>query len=156
MALDLGALESSIGAFLAGTSEDAQEAADEIAAAYADYAAAATFGASTVTIDGARESALAATLAGGLVQAPDPTIFLAALASGIATFWTGAPVVGAQSGATVSCPGAASLPAALAAILAVPNDVGAATLELAGALHTATGTATALVSPPGGTVLPIA
>lgn len=156
MALNSASLEADLLAFLSGESDDVQQAADGLAAAYADYASAGMFGASTVTIDGARESALAATLAGGLVQAPDASTFLSALASGVATFWTAVPVVGAQSGATVGCPGAASLPAALAAALAVPNDRETAAQALAAALHTATLTTTAVVAPPPATTLPIA
>jgi len=155
MALDDDALEDAILAFLESTADDATAAADALAELYAEYAADGMFSASTVTIDGARESALAATLAGGLVPSPSPATFLAALASGIATFWTGAPVVGAQAGATVGCPGAASLPAALSAALAVPNDREAAASTLAAALHTATLTVTAAVVPDP-TPLPIA
>jgi hypothetical protein len=156
MALDAGALEDAILAFLNDTADDASAAADALAEIYATYAADGTFGASTVTIDGARESALAATLLGGLAPSPSAAAFLTALSSGLGTFWTGAPVVGAQSGATNGCPGAASLPAALAPILAVPNSREDAAGELAGALHTATATVTATVSPPPATVLPIA
>lgn len=155
MALSAIDLEDAIRAFLNTAPDTAQEAADSLASLYADYAAAATFGASAVTIDGARESALAATLASGLVQAPSPATFLAALATGVATFWAAVPVVGAQAGATNGCPGAASLPAALATGLAVPNTRDAAAALLAGALHTATLTTTATVAPPPSTVLSI-
>lgn len=156
MALDAGALENDLLAFLESTSEDAQQAADSLAAIYADYAAAGMFGASTVTIDGAREAALASTLVAALGPSPDASAFLAALASGLGTFWTAAPVVGAQAGATVGCPGAASLPAALAPVFAVSNAREDAAQALAEALHTATGTVTAAVTPPDGTILPIA
>jgi hypothetical protein len=155
MALDAGALEDALFSALGETPDTAAEAADNLANAYAGYASDGTFASSTVTIDGARINALAATLAAGLVPAPVPATFLAALASGVATFWTGAPVVGVQSGATVGCPGAASLPAALAAALAVPNDRETAAQVLAAALHTATLTVTAAVVPDP-TPLPIA
>ena len=156
MALDSGALEDAILEFLEGTPDTAADAADALAELYADYAGDGTFAASSLVIDGPRVDAFAATLAGGLVASPDPTAFLTALSSGLATFWTGAVVAGPQNGATVGCPGAASLPAALAAMLAVPNDRESAASGLAAALHTATQTVTALVSPPAATTLPIA
>jgi hypothetical protein len=155
MALDDAALEDFILSFLESTAASASDAAAHLAALYAAYASQGTFAASTVTIDGARESALAVTLAAGLVPAPVPATFLAALAAGLATFWTGVPVVGTQAGATVGCPGAASLPAVLAAALAVPNDRETAAQALAAALHTATLTVTAAVVPDP-TPLPIA
>jgi hypothetical protein len=157
MALDSAGLEDALLDLFESPSETPHDAAVSFAAVYAAYSADGMFGASTVTIDGARESAFATTFEGGLVVSPTPAGFLAALSSGVATFWTGAPVVGAQSGLTNGCPGAASLPAALAALMANPaNTAEVAAAGYAAALHTATLTVQATVSPPPATVLPIA
>jgi hypothetical protein len=82
--------------------------------------------------------------------------FAGAWASAVATFWIGVPVVGAQSGATVACPGAAALTAALTTVFAnLQNTAQSCAQGLATALHTATMTVTAAVAPPPGTTLPI-
>lgn len=162
MALDSAGLEDALLELFESASQTPHDAAVSFADVYATYAADGAFGANTYAIDGPRESALATTLEGGLVVSPAPAGFLAALAAGVNTFWTTLPVgpptgAGPQTGATTAgCPGAASLPASLAALMANPaNTPEVAAAGYAAALHTATLTVTATVSPPAATVLPI-
>lgn len=138
-----------------GTPASASDAGNRLAKAYADYAAAATFGASTPTLTG-KEAALAATLTPSLALPGTAATHAAAWSSGVAAFWTAVPVVGAQVGATVGCPGAAALTAALTTLFGnTANTAATAASGLAAALHTATLTVTAAVAPPPGTILPI-
>lgn len=158
MALNTATLTANLLDLFSSTSESKSEAAIAMADVYALYAADGMFGASTVTIDGARETALANALEAGMVEPPAGSLatFAAAWATGLSAFWTGAPVVGAQAGATVGCPGAGALAAALVAALNPAHTPATAAAAFATALHTATVTVTAAVAPPPGTVLPIA
>lgn len=138
--------------------DDPADVADALADAYADYAAAGMFGASTVTIVPAKTAALAATIFGAIASpaAGSAANFASAWSSGLIAFWPGVLVVGAQSGTVTACPGAVSLVATLSAIFAdTGNTVRDAAEGLANELHTATLTAVATVAPPPGTVLPI-
>ncbi len=157
MALDVSSLSTNLQDLFEDSSESKSEAAIALADVYALYAAAGMFGASTLTIDGARESALASALEAGLVEPPAGSLatFAAAWATGLGAFWTAAPVVGVQSGVTNGCPGTAALPAALIAALNPQHTPATAAAAFAAALHTATGTVQATVAPPPGTVLPI-
>ncbi len=158
MPLDVSALTDNMIDLFGEPSESKSEAAIALADVYALYAAAGLFGASTVTIDGPREAALATALEVGLVEPPAGSMatFCAAWGTGLGAFWTGAVVVGAQAGATNSCPGAAALGAALVAALSNPQHTKeTAAAAFAAALHAATVTVTATVAPPPATVLPI-
>lgn len=158
MTLDPSALASALEATFASLPETASDAADALAGNYYDYASAATFGASTPTLAPALRTAFAATLLGAIAvpSSGTPATFAAAWASAVATIWIGVPVAGAQSGATVGCPGAAALTASLTTVFAnLANTAATCAQALAAALHTATLTVTAAVAPPPGTVLPI-
>ncbi len=133
-------------------------AAQGLAAAYATYAVTGTFLTGTIATLEPQEVALAAALGSAMVSL-DAVAYASAWSAGLAAFWAGVPVVGANTGATIGCPGAA---VAQTAILAGLNAMPAYTLEaaklLATALHTATMTVTATVSlpaPPFTTVAPI-
>jgi hypothetical protein len=155
--LDAAALTDACAGHLAAAQLTPAAAAAAFATVYDTYAQGATFGASLPTLTGRKalfEAVLAAGLAVGMPGTPT------ALGNAVAAYWAPAPapvpVVGVQSGTVVGCPGAASIGAALASLLAVPNTPAVAAAALAGALHTATLTVTATVTPPPGTVLPIA
>lgn len=157
--LDQQALADALAQLFASHPPTPQEAAAGMADAYRDYAEAATFGASAVVIadelrDGVYELLLAA-IEDPLVGLP--ATFAAAWVSALTLFWLAVPVVGAQVGVTTGCPGAGSIPGTLVAVLANPsNTVETGANGLATALHTATMTVQASVSPPPGTVVPIA
>lgn len=132
--------------------------ADGLANAYYSYASAGMFGASTPTIPPANKSAMASTLQSAISDPSNGSAssFASAWASAVTTFWIGVPVTGAQTGATVGCPGAASLSGSLTSIFGnTSNTFQSVADDLANALHTATLTTTAAVVPPPGTVLPI-
>lgn len=156
MPLDVSKLSSSLKDVFASMPASASDAADGMSDAYYDYASDATAGGGKVAIPGANKSALAAALlaAIGAPAAGSPVSISGAWASGVAAFWIGVPVTGAQSGATVACPGAASLLASLTAIFAnVANTADKAAAGVAAALDVATKTTTAAVAPPPGTTV---
>jgi hypothetical protein len=157
MPLDLGALTDAVEAHLGATQPNTAAAAAAFATVYDTYCQGATFDASVPTLTGRKalfETVLAAGLAAGMPGTPT------ALGNAVAAYWaptpSPVPVVGVQSGTVVGCPGAASIGAALASMLAIPNTAATAAAALAAALDTATRTVTATVTPPPGTVLPIA
>jgi hypothetical protein len=138
-----------------GVPTSSNDAGAKIAKAYTNYAGAAMFAASTVNVS-SKESALATTLGAALVAPGAPATAAAAFGAGLTTFWTGAPVAGAQSGVTVPPTGAAALVAALTTLFGnAANTAAAAASGLAAALDTCTKTVTAAVAPPPGTVLVI-
>ncbi len=138
-----------------GTPTDADDAGARLAAAYTDYAGAAMFAASTVDVS-SKEAALATTLGGSLELPGLAATHAAAWGAGLAAFWLGAPVAGAQSGVTVPPTGGAALVAALTTLFAnTANTADDAADGLANALDICTKTVTAAVAPPPGTVLPI-
>ena len=155
MALDPGSLNSAVLAFMGATNPTTLDAANALADVYDAYAAGGLFGASVPTLTG-RKSLFASALAGGLA-AGNPLTAALALSGAVAAFWGTSPapipVVGAQVGTVNGCPGAAAIPGALAAMLAIPNTKETSAATLAGVLHTATLTVTANVAPPPGTVL---
>ncbi len=154
MALDPSGLHDGVVAFLGASPASTAEAAANFAQAYDDYAQDAMFPPCTPTLDGCKaklEAAVAASLASGIFAT-----VCTAIGNGVAAYWTGVPVAGAgQAGAVPGCPGAASIAGALAALAPASPRATAATV-LSGALHTATLTCTATVSPPLGTILDIA
>jgi hypothetical protein len=157
--LDQPALAAALQATFESMPAAAADAADALANDYATYASAATFGASQLEVSEAVATAMGDTLFAAIsVPASGlPATFAAAWAAAVAAFWVGLPVVGAQSGATAGCPGAASIAATLTAVFAnLANSAGVCAVALAAALHGATLTVTATVAPPAGTVLPIA
>jgi hypothetical protein len=159
MALDPSALESQLASVfdsILNSNGTADDAGTALASVYANYAGGATFGASTPVLT-SQQSALAGALKLSLALPGLAATHAAAWAAGLTAFWVAVPVVGAQSGATVACPGAASLTATLTALYAnLANTAATCAAGLAAALHTATLTVTAVVSPPPATVLPIA
>lgn len=158
MTLDPSTLSSALAELLAGLPETAADAADGMAAAYFDYASAGMFGPSTPVLTSAHKDALAATLLSAIAvpAAGLPATIAGAWSAGVAAFWLAVPVAGPMAGATVGCPGAASLVASLTVVFAnLANTAESCALSLATALHAATLTVTANVAPPPGTVLPI-
>jgi hypothetical protein len=136
----------------------AAECAGAMAVAYADYAETGMFGASVPVIDGDRIDAMASVLEVALEPlAGAPSVIAAGWAAAVAAFWLAVPVVGAQIGVTVGCPGASSLTGALTSVFAnLANTAESCASGVASALHTATATVTANVAPPPGTVASIA
>jgi hypothetical protein len=158
MALNVDALADDLEDAFASLPATASDAADAIAQCYYDYTAGGAFGASLPTITPAMRDAMAATLLVAIATPAtgSPAAFGAAIAAAVTTYWTAVPVTGAQAGATIPPPGAATLPAALAAVVAnLGNTVATCAAAMAAALHAATLTTTAAVSPPPGTVLPL-
>jgi hypothetical protein len=157
MALNPASLGADLGAVFAAMPPTPQECAEKIAKAYMAYAKAANFGASLPVIPSVNESAMAATLAAGLVSPGLPPIAAAAFSVAVTVFWIAVPVVGAMVGVTVGCPGAASLTGSIPVVLLnLANTPETCGLGIAMALHSATMSVTANVAPPPGTVLPIA
>jgi hypothetical protein len=156
MPLNQGALRAALENVFNSDPASPAAAANALAQAYDDYASAGVFGSSIPTLTG-KKAALASTLAGGLVVPGSAAALAGAWASGIAAYWTAVPVAGAQAGTTVGCPGAASLSGTLTTTFSnIGNTETSCATSLAGALHAATQTVTATVSPPPGTVVPIA
>lgn len=158
MALSQSGLASSFRALFDSMPASASDAADGLAQAYYEYASAAMFGASTVAIPSVNRDAMAAALLSAIAVpvSGSPATFAAAWASAVTAFWIGVPVAGAQAGATVGCPGAASLAAPLTAVFPnLGNTTDTGSQGMASALHVATLTVTAAVAPPPGTVLPV-
>ncbi len=151
MTLDASALQSAIRSILDSAQPSAAASADAFAGAYDDYCQGATFGASTPTLTGKR-AVFASALAGAIASLTVPAGFAAA----VAAYWTAVPVVGPQTGVCATCPGAGAVSGTIAALLPGPNSRDVFAAALAGALDTATRTCTATVSPPPGTILPIA
>lgn len=159
MTLDAAALADTLEDVFASLPETAADAAAALAAVYYDYASTATFGPSAPEIPTANRDALASALEAAISvpAAGSPATFAGAWAAAVTLFWIGVPVVGVPSGATVGCPGAASLAATLTTLFAnLANTATSCAAGLATALHGATSTVTAAVAPPPGTVLPIA
>lgn len=155
--MSLGAsLAADLEAVFASMPGSAADAADALAQAYDNYAAGATFGGGAPVLTG-RKAAMAGTLAGGMVVPGAAATFAAAWASAVGAYWTGVAVAGAQTGTCPTCPGAASLTGTLTPVFAnLANTAGSCAAALAGALDTATRTCVATVTPPPGTVVPIA
>lgn len=156
MALDVSALTDDLVAVFEAMPPSKEEAALAIAQAYLDYASDGQFAASAAVPTNAHRDAMAGTLATGLTVPGLPATIAAAFAASVATFWAAVPVVGAQSGATTGCPGAAALTGVLSAVFAnLVNTAATCGASVASALHTATQTVQAAVSP-GPTPLTIA
>jgi hypothetical protein len=148
MALDSTALTDALVDVFENMPASKEDAAAAIAQAYFDYASDGQFSASAATPTEDYRDAMAGTLATGLTVPGLPLTIAAAFAAAVATFWTGVPVVGAQAGATVGCPGASALTGALSAVFAnLANTAATCGAAVANALHTATLTVTAAVSP---------
>lgn len=158
MALNQASLASAFKDTFASLPSSASNAASSLAANYYTFASAGMFGSSVPGLTTAKRDAMASTL---LAAIATPTsgaaaTFAAAWATALTTFWVGVPVTGAQAGATVGCPGAASLSPTLTTLFAnTANTATSCGQGLAAALYTATMTVTAAVAPPPGTVLPI-
>lgn len=130
----------------------AQEAADGMAQAYCDYASAGLFGASTPTIPAAYQTALASAIyaitSNPLTGSADS--FGTAWGGGLAVFWLAVPVSGSSGGGvTAGCPGAVAAGVAVTAVVTNTNNTAAQAADgIAAALHAATITVTASLSPP--------
>lgn len=156
MALNPSSLVSAIVAVFVAMPPSKEQAAADIAQAYFAYASSGQFGASAPSLTTGHRDAMAATLATGLTVPGLPVTVAAAFAASVTTFWLAVPVIGAQAGATVGCPGAAALTGLLTTVfLNLANTPATCGAAVGGALHTATLTVTAAVTPPPGTVLPI-
>ena len=136
-----------------------QPGAAKMASIYASYAATGMFGASAPVFTGLEQELLATTLAAVFgLQVPNPTAFGTAWQTGLLAFWLTPPIVvtGVQSGLVTSIVGTTALPAALAALFAVPsNPAPVAASLLATALHVCTLTTIATVAPPPSTLVSI-
>lgn len=156
MPLDVSKLSSALKDVFASMPASASDAADGMAAAYYDYACDAMAGGGKAEPPAANKSALATAILGAIAApaAGLPVTIAGAWSAGVAAFWVGVPVTGAQTGATVACPGAASLIGALSAVFAnTANTAETAANGMAVALHAATITTTAAVAPPPGTTV---
>jgi hypothetical protein len=159
VALSQSSLGADLEALFGSTPGSAADAAQGMAQAYYDYAAAGQFGASTPSLTTAHRDAMAGVLLAAIATpvTGSPATLAGAYATAVAAFWLAVPVVGAQTGATVGCPGAPVLVAALTAVFVnLTNTAATCAAGMAAVLHTATLTVTAAVAPPPGTVLPIA
>lgn len=159
MALSQSNLKSALKAVLDANYE-AEKAAEEYAKAYYDYARVATFGTNAPVAAGLpnRRDGLKGTLFTA-IQNPLiglPATFATAWANGIITFWTNVPVAGpTQTGNTTTPPTSAA--ASLTTVFSnLANTTEMCAEGMAAALHTATTAVQATVTPPNGTVLPIA
>lgn len=156
--LDPSALESSLSSMLATAQPSAADAAMAMADAYDSYCSDAMFGASTPQVLPSAKAAMAATILGAIANPAtgSPSTVASAWASGVAVYWLGVPVVGAQNGTTAGCPGAASLTGSLTTVFSnTANTAATCSAGMAAAIHAATMTVTATVAPPAGAVLPI-
>lgn len=131
--------------------------AKQMALAYMAYAQGGQFGASVPTLLPTHTLALEGPLVGALLlpQGGNPANLAAAWAAGVLAFWLpGTPVLGAQVGTVIGCPGSAALSGTL--LPAFSNVFSTAPLTaslMAAAIHAATITTTATVAPPPATVL---
>jgi hypothetical protein len=159
MALNPASLIQGLTVLFSGPAQSPQAAATQMANLYAAYAALGVFGASTPVFTGSEKQLLASTLAQTFsTPGPNPAAFGTVWSKGLTAFWLTPPIVvaGVQSGVVTAIPGAATLPASLGALVAIPsNSPATAASKLANALHTATQTVVATVAPPPGTVVPI-
>ena len=156
MPLVQSTLKSALQSVFESQPGSASQAASQLAQAYATYAQAGIFGASTIPSLDALQAGLESQLTSGFSSMSAAGV-AAAFASGLGTGWIGVPVAGAQAGATVACPGAAAIVAGLTALfISMPESASDAADQLATILHGATQTVTAAVVPPPGTILPIA
>ena len=157
MALDVTQLGNDLAAALATLPPSKEDAAMAISQCYLDYAQNGTFGASVPVLDNTYRDAMAATLAAALGLPGLAATAAAAYAAAVTTFWAVVAVAGPQVGTSNGCPGASALTGAIAAVFAnLANTYATCGAGMAAALHTATLTVTATVSPPPGTVVPIA
>jgi hypothetical protein len=159
MTLDPSALTDALADAFGGEPATAAAAADNLAAAYFDYASGAQFVPCLPTLLPLQQTTMAATLLGAIATPASgtPATFATAWATAVGAFWVGVAVAGGgQAGTTPGCPGAAALTGTLTTLFANTNNSLATTASgLSSALSTATLTVTATVSPPPGTVLPI-
>lgn len=159
MALQQSLLASQFTTILQAYLPSAALVAKQLAIAYTTYAQAGQFGASVPTLLPISTTVLEqALLSATLVPAAGSPVLLAtAWATGLAGFWIpGTPVVGPQVGVVNGCAGAALvIPPLTAAFLNVFSTAQLTASLMASAIHTATITTTATVSPPPSTVLPL-
>lgn len=152
MSLDDSGLETAVQIFMLGNPPTTAQAAADLADIYDAYCQDAMFAASTPTLTGCKakfEAAVAASLTSGVFAT-----VCAAIGNGVLAYWTGVPVVGPQTGAVPTCPGAAAIAASLAVLAPVSTkDVAASTLALA--LATATHTCQAAITAPAAATVPI-
>lgn len=151
MALIKTQLASDLADLYAALPPTAEEAAERMADAYADYAQLGTFGGGLPVVTPAHRDAMKATI----LAAIDPPIIglpatiAAAWAAAVTVFWTAMPVAGAAVGTSDGCPGASSLTGSLTPIFAnLANTPVSCGNAVADALDTATKTTTATVTPP--------
>jgi hypothetical protein len=153
VALDDSGLDTALQIFMLDNPPTTAEAAANLADIYDAYCQDAMFAASTPTLTGRRamfEAAVAASLSSGVFAT-----VCTAIGNGVLAYWTGVPVVGPQTGAVPTCPGAAAIAGALAVLAPMSSkDVAASTL--AAALATATRTCQAAITAPAPATVPIA
>lgn len=161
MALDPTALEDALADIFASMPDTPADCAEALANAYLDYAQQATFGPNIPASLAAKIPTLKSTLEGA-IDTPLvglPATLAAAWATGLAAFWTGVAVASvppATVGTTGGCPGSSSLTGSLSTVFAnLANTAATCAAGVAVALHTATMTVQATVTPPPGTVVPI-
>lgn len=148
MALNPTSLASDLDDIFSSYPDSAEEAAHRFALAYASYCEDGMFNASTMPSCAVIATAVEGALLSALPQQTS-IAFAQAIANALTTSWVGIPVVGPQTGATIGCPGAVGLVASLSAILnSQPATTLAAAQQIAGALHSATISVTALISIP--------
>lgn len=151
MPLDKSTLASTLQDIFERMPPTADECAEALAEAYADYALTGTFGGGLAVVTGAHRDALTSVL----LAAIDPPLIglpatiAAAWAAGVTAFWLAMPVAGAVVGVSNGCPGASSLTGSLTTLFAnLANTAASCANGLADALDVATKTTTATVTPP--------
>lgn len=153
MPLDPSGLQSALQAIFESMPETAAACAAAMAAAYADYAELASFGGCLPVVTDAHRAALETVLYAA-IAVPElglPNKMSMAWATGVDAFWTLMPVatIGA-AGETDGCPGKSSLEGSLTGVFAnVANTAATCAAGCASALHAATLTVMAHVTPPG-------
>jgi len=136
------------------------DAAKRMATAYTAYCQTAVFGGTLPIFTGLEEQLLETTLLVALTAPIGlPGLFSNAWQIGIKAFWLTPPILTASlaaSGQVGAMPGADSVAGQLTALFANPlNTAELAATELALTLDSATRTLTAVVTPPGGTPVPV-
>jgi hypothetical protein len=160
MPLDPSSMVSGFTSLFQGPALGAGPGAAKMAQIYFQYASQGIFLANKPAFTGSEQGVLASTLAAVFaLPAPNPAAFGTAWAAGVMAFWLSPPIVvaGPVQAGLVTTAVTASIPAALAALVASPsNPAPAAAAQLAAALHAATMTVIATVAPPPSTMIPIA
>lgn len=140
MALVTATLQASLTALLTADNADPATVATGLANNYVAYAQSGQFLLGTLGPMTALAAPLAQTLLAGM-QAQTLAAFANAWSTGLTTLWIGVPIIGGLVGATINCPGAATVATSMLATFATPAASRAdGVLRLVTELDTATRT----------------